>query len=914
MRYRVWCGVLAAALLSSGCESFSPDPRPGSGTPVSASDPAAGQPADQIPQDPTDPTDPEGGPPPEESVAAGDRAPFIEGTLILQLTPAVSDSIQQQLAAGVPFDQLQWPSSLKELHQLHGATAIQPVFSPELASPQRLTSLRQQYAQRHRGSDQPGVKQLPRLDTFYALTVDLSLDLDEASQAYEADDSVLSAELDRIAMSSTLDTWGNPFDQWGLFKLNAPAVWGGTTGAGINVAVIDTGVDLVHPDLAPNLLPGASFVPGAPTPQDDNGHGSHVAGIIAAVANNAQGIAGAAPGAKIFPVKALSSWGGGYLSWLSNGYMWAMGTGVTDVINNSWGGAGSSPLFDSLIRTASLLGIVTVNAAGNSNAPVYGFFPANVEYGLAVAATDVADARAPYSNQGIQLDVAAPGGTASGSFTTGILSTVPPFFTGAGTVTDSGAKYSPLAGTSMAAPHVSALAALLAQAHPTWNVEQLRQAIRKGAVDVDAAGFDANTGWGRVSAPGSLAVPAPPIAQIVLPRNDSAVFGPAVPVRGYSMPSPFNTSGWQLWASPGTSMTTWTLVSTGTAPVTVYDAPVTTFNSLAFPDGDLVLKLVTTNTSGGMTAEDRNVIKLQNVRITTPVEGAHLTASMVSVGGRVQGAGLVSWKLDWAPGYGATSGFTTFFTSTSPVPGGLLSPWSLAPVPEGEVSLRLTATFTSHTTVHQINVVVDKRVLPGFPAPIYDPAGQKTPKIVDLEGDGQKELVVGGSVYRANGTLKPGWNVIPGLGRTVQAIANVDSAPDKEVIVAKFESYFYDGTLPGGGATVITAYKPNKTVLWTYPVLQIPGPFHNGTPSSLSVGNVTGDGRPEVVFTQFFAYANPGAQTTVFVLDGSTGAPIHRYNLPGISWSSVALADLDSDGYQELVLETYDNSLSVGRV
>src|SRR5690606_16911643 len=242
---------------------------------------------------------------------------------------------------------------------------------------------------------------------------------------------------------------GGPTHQWGLHLIQAPQVWGTNAGAGVNVAVVDTGVDLSHPDLQGSLLPGATFVPNTASAQDDNGHGSHVAGVIAA-AHNTEGIVGVAPSAQIRPIKALNSFGSGQTTWLLNAYLHAISVGDTDVINNSWGGAGISPAMDQAVRTAHQLGIVTVNASGNASTTTYGFFPSNVEYGLSVGASDAQDGHPAYSNTGVKLDVSAPGGagTTPATYATGVLSTVHASYSGAGVLMDQGAKYAPMSGTS----------------------------------------------------------------------------------------------------------------------------------------------------------------------------------------------------------------------------------------------------------------------------------------------------------------------------------------------------------------------------------------------------------------------------------------------------------------------------------
>jgi len=833
----------------------------------------------------------------------------VPGKLIVQLSPALTDAINAAAQRGVPFSSWPWPEKLASTLRQLGVRDVSPVLALGTASPDALADLRKRYEARTGRVD--ATLELPRLDAFFVFDLPAAADLGEARAELEEAADVVTTELETIV--HTANTYGGITYQWGLHKVQAPWAWSSSQGVGVNVAVVDTGVDLVHPDLLGNLLPGATFVPGTASAQDDNGHGSHVAGVIAAV-NNTQGIVGVSPGAKIIPVKALNAAGSGVTTWLVNAYYYAMSTGITDVINNSWGGSGVSPAMDQAIRTAHQLGIVTVNAAGNAATTTYGFYPSNVEYGLSVAASDAVDAHAPYSNTGVKLDVAAPGGSGASpaTYATGILSTVQGSYNGVGVLTESGAKYAPMSGTSMAAPHVSGLAALLLSVHPSWTVEQIRQAIRQGALDVGAPGFDVTSGHGRIRATSSLAVAQPPTAQIITPRNDAVVTGTAA-VSGFVLPSPGNAANWVLQGGAGTAPTSWTTLASGSGAVT--DNAIANVNSLLLPDGEVTLRLVTTNVSGGQTSEDRNLIHVDNVAIAWPQDGSHVGGGSVTVGGRAQGSGFQSYTLAWAPGFGATSGFTNFFSSTAPAAANSnMANWSLAPVPDGEVTLRLTAQFTNRVSTHQINVIVDKRLLPGFPVRIKDPIGFKTPKIADLDLDGRNEIVVGDSVYQFNGSVRPNWTWDPRLGKTVPAIADIDNKPGLEIVTAVFDSYFHDASMPGGGAPVLTASRADRSVMWTYPLTNAVGTIHNGTPSSVSIGNVVGDGALEVVVAMHFVYSNPNNETTIFVLDAATGTLLHRWNVPGYTWSAVALADIDRDGLRDLVFETYVPSANQGRV
>jgi thermitase len=304
--------------------------------------------------------------------------------------------------------------------------------------------------------------------------------------------------------------------QWGMPRIGVPAAWHLSSGAGVIVAVVDTGIDAQHPDLQGSVLPGHDFVNADADAQDDHGHGTRMSGIIGAHRNNLEGIAGVAPDVQLLPVKALDAGGSGAYSDVAAGIVYAVDQGAR-VVNLSLAGPVPSDLLQAAVDYASLHDVAVVAAAGNAgaNAPAY---PAATTGVVAVSAVDAYDAHPGFSNSGAWIAFAAPG--------VDIVTTT------------LGASYASSSGTSPAAAFGSAVFALLFAAEPALGRGEAIARVQNGAVDLGTQGWDAYFGSGRIDAyaallPGGTAAPPPdeaaPQVALLSPAAHSLVWG-MVPV------------------------------------------------------------------------------------------------------------------------------------------------------------------------------------------------------------------------------------------------------------------------------------------------------------------------------------------------------------------------------------------------
>jgi subtilisin family serine protease len=258
--------------------------------------------------------------------------------------------------------------------------------------------------------------------------------------------------------------WSKQKVPWGVMGTNAPSAWAHATGRGVRVGVVDTGVNVSHPDLAGNVRAGFDAISETEGVEDDNGHGTHVAGIIAAL-DNGFGVVGVAPEAHIYAVKSFDSRGKGMTSDIIQGIQWCIEQGV-HIINMSFGTSDSGKALALAISKAAESGILLVAASGNTGGRNTVLYPARDPHVVAVAASTEDRQIAEFSSSGPEVDITGPGQN--------IYSTY------------KGRRYKTLSGTSMACPHVAGVAALVLSIAPGLSAKEMEGLIYETATIMDA--------------------------------------------------------------------------------------------------------------------------------------------------------------------------------------------------------------------------------------------------------------------------------------------------------------------------------------------------------------------------------------------------------------------------------------------
>ena len=805
------------------------------------------------------------------------------------------------------------------------------------------------------------VEHLRRLVTLRGAT-----NVDAAIRDLRALPDTEYAEPNRIATAlytpndpyfSSSGSWGQPYaDLWGLGKIQASTAWNTTLGTGAVVAIVDSGIDYTHPDIAANIWTnpgetgldaegrdkrfngidddgngliddweGYNFVnsdttPGTNNPMDDFGHGTHVAGTVGAVANNGIGIVGVAPSSRVMAIKALASDGSGATDDLVRAVYYAANEGA-HVINASWGGYSSGvtqAMSDVVTYAHDTKGVAFVAAAGNSTAdvgtPTTGYWPGNLRDSITVAATDHTDAVSFFSNFGLKIDVAAPGG--GDSDPTGLISN--PWDSilslrsseAEGLLTMGGAlvvgtNYFRLYGTSMAAPHVSGVAALLHAKYPTFSPEQIRQALRVGADDIAAPGFDVQSGYGRVNAATSLTISAPLTVQL-LATSTTLTGASTLAIQGTASGPGF--ASWVLDYEVSGLTNAWQPIASGTTAVV--EATIGSWNLTGLVDNTYLVRLRGV-TASGSTFQDLMQVVVVNNSITSPLnpsatEPAWHDGTPITLVGTVTPPALKSYAVavtSSTTGPVASPNIVLANGGTQQVVNGTLATWNPAGLPAGRYTVVLTTTLQNGlSSAVSTTILVDPMLHAGWPVRYMAPPAANAVTTLrdhfvaaDVDGDGTLEIPVISptqvSLYHGNGQLVTGWPISVSANPTLMfgpAMGDLDGDGKAEVVLGT-------GNLTSGSNGFLYAFHGDGTEVTGFPVST------GGEPMQVTLADLNGDGHPEIIAP---------TDSALWVLSG-TGTSLTGWPVTVSVGSRAAVGDLNQDGQIGIVIRSSTGQLHV---
>jgi len=683
--------------------------------------------------------------------------------------------------------------------------------------------------------------------------------------------------------------------------IKAHSTWNlGYTGKGITIAIIDTGIDYNHPDLGGcfgsscKVIGGYDFVNNDANPIDDHGHGTHCAGIAAG-----DGVLkGVAPDAKLYAYKVLSSSGIGTFAQVISGIERATDPNKdgnfsdrADVISMSLGGGSSCSSTDAFmvaIDNAIRVGIAVVVAAGN-NGPGSKTIsaPGCHEPVITVGATDKSDKLASFSSRGPAIedgieiekpDVVAPGVSICAAQWDSAWQSYQCYDT----------KHTAISGTSMATPHVAGLAALLKQADHNLTNADIKNILQNTAVDLGLSIYE--QGYGRINALNALSSYN---NSIYIRLDTSGILAGNVDI--YGKISVKNFSSYRIEFSPLES-DSWNLITeSNELPQT--NLLYSQWDTSLLSDGKYSLKL-TVYTSNGTSLRDTNTITLNNFELSYPENNSwHDTTNTIEIKGTVTGDNLNYYEIKWGKDSQFSSeGITLANNGQTGVTNGILGIWEINTTKSGFYNLKLI--------VHQIGGAVSEDVvtlyldaeqLKGWPVQIGGKISS-SPIVADLDREGNKELIISSGnkevyVINPDGTIKSGWpkTTVYGPGFT-PSVGDVNGDGDYEIVVANYYYIYiwnHDGTsLPGWPK-------------YTYP---------RQTYRSASLEDLDNDGDLEIIIGDFGGYVNVWHHNGTYMKGWPLNlTPYIINNRPEYQRiaDEISVADLDNDGFKELVVWTY---------
>jgi subtilisin family serine protease len=833
-------------------------------------------------------------------------------------------------------------ANVRQWLQKHGVKVLEPVFprllrqkkEDRLTHRERMERIARKFP--NRIARMPGFE-APDLSRDYVLEVtippqgDLSSVLKELRADLQVEfasvELVMSVQLkpnDPFLMSA--GAWGQSYrDLYGIHQLECPAAWDIGTGAGIVVAVIDTGIDANHPDISGNIWSNTGEIPdngidddgngyvddvrgwdfdqGDNQPKDNHGHGTHVAGTVAAVGNNGIGVVGVAWGAKVMALKGLGDSGFGLDSQLAQAIVYAADNGA-DVINASWGAKGYSHTLEEAVDYATSLGVVFIASAGNANEDANDYSPGNLANAITISSVDFQDGKAASSNFGPKVDVAAPGEEVLSLRASGTTLGIP---------VNSG--YTRSSGTSMAAPHVSGVVALLLGTR-NYSPAQVRVALRISADDIGVPGIDSESGYGRVNARKILELGPVFNVRIQAPRNNSIVAGVA-PIQGTAEGPDF--VGYTLEYGFGAFPTNWTLFETST--VARVEAMLGSLDTARFPDGTYAIRLRAFNTSG-MAFEDIVRTKVDYISISEPgmphvpsVAKVLKPGPPLTISGAATGPFFQRFRVEWARGINpeaewSQTGVSVTGNGMNPVTNSVLATWDTQSITQADYySVRLQVDNAGFTNEERTLVYFEPDLLStNWPQYLEQAPGLLASVLPMKTASGQSRLVLVSPAYlssglpaelssfSADGADKRGLPLDTGT-YSQPAIGELNGEPGEEIVAQDSRE--------------VRIIRNDYTTYSLFPEFQV-----HFDSSPVTIEDLDGDGRPEVL-----AFGTHTAKTNSFLFAWKLDGSLHTTNFPitlaAYFWGTeldrartrgLLVTDLDGDGQKEILAAEFYGS------
>ena len=743
------------------------------------------------------------------------------------------------------------------------------------------------------------------LERVYKLEFDENADVRQIAQAYAADPDVEFAQPNYIyradlspndyyyntdLQSPPIHSWGQPYpDLWGIKQIDCEQAWDLAQGLGVTVAVIDTGVDWTHPDLAANIWTNTDEIPGngvdddgngyrddvhgwnfcnsTNSPMDDHGHGTHCSGTIAAVGNNSTGVIGVAPRAKIMALKFLGSNGSGSSENGALAMRYAANNSAK-VLSNSWGadGATSDPVVEAAIDYARSMGCVVVVSAGNSNHDVVSASPAYYAPAVTVAALDYQDRKAYFSNYGAGVDVSAPGVDVLSLRASGTD------MYGDGGTHVVGSTYYRASGTSMACPHVAGAVAEIMSYHPSWTNTQVEEYLTKTCDCIDDVNRDyvGLLGYGRINVSSALLTTSPRPSIVVSLATISETVGDSDGAIDPGETVTLHVKLKNLW-----------LNATGVEAVLSSSDPLVTVNSASATYGTIV--------QGAPVSRDYSF----TVSADAPY-GYLLSFDLaITANGDYSATRKVSLTIPWPVRNGWPKNIT---------------PSSITPVDVDDDGVKEVVTTAGDTlAVYNADGTVYSSAWPKSIG-----SGLNDPSIGDIDGDGLAEIVLcshfdysySGKVYayKLDGTEAPGFPVtMPNAWDISQAVlADIDPTTPGLELALTVESY-NKTTSTGSAALYVLKGNGQTQSGWPFQFGTNADPGHSDGNGCVAVGDIDNDGKPEILAGAYY-WGSSTARFYAFSANGQikTGWPCTI--LGNQKPISVVIGDLDKNGSPEIVL------------